>query len=52
LATVFATAHRQFALRALGIRADGEYEVVLASAQRLRMSRRYRKSVLEGLTPT
>jgi two-component system LytT family response regulator len=38
-------------VRALEIRADGEYEVVLASAQRLRMSRRYRKSVVEGLTP-
>ena len=38
-------------IRALEIREDGEYEVVLESAQRLRMSRRYRKSVLERLTP-
>lgn len=36
-------------VRALEIRADGEYEVVLASGQRLRMSRRYRKAVLERL---
>lgn len=36
-------------VRALEIREDGEYEVVLASAQRLRMSRRYRKAVLERL---
>lgn len=34
---------------ALGIRADGEYEVVLASGQGLRMSRRYRKTVMERL---
>ena len=33
----------------LEIRADGEYEVVLASAERLRMSRRYRKAVLDSL---
>jgi two-component system LytT family response regulator len=38
-------------VRTLEIREDGEYEVVLASAQRLRMSRRYRKSVLERLAP-
>jgi two-component system LytT family response regulator len=37
---------------ALEIREDGEYEVVLGSAQRLRMSRRYRKAVLERLAPT
>lgn len=36
-------------LRALEIREDGEYEVVLESGQRLRMSRRYRKGVLERL---
>lgn len=36
-------------LRALEIREDGEYEAVLASGQRLRMSRRYRKAVLERL---
>lgn len=36
-------------VRALEIREDGEYEVVLESAQRLRMSRRYRKAVLERL---
>ena len=33
----------------LGIRADGEYEVVMAHGERLRMSRRYRKAVLERL---
>lgn len=36
-------------IRALEIRADGEYEVVLESGQRLRMSRRYRKAVLDRL---
>ncbi len=36
-------------VRALEIRADGEYEVVLDAAQRLRISRRYRKPVLERL---
>jgi len=36
-------------VRTLEIREDGEYEVVLESAQRLRMSRRYRKAVLERL---
>jgi two-component system LytT family response regulator len=36
-------------VRALGIRADGEYEVVLASGARLRMSRRYRKTVLDRI---
>jgi len=34
---------------ALGMRADGEYEAVMADGQRLRMSRRYRKTVLERL---
>lgn len=34
---------------ALALREDGEYEVVLASGARLRMSRRYRKAVLERL---
>lgn len=38
-------------VRALELREDGEYEVVLQSAQRLRMSRRYRKSVLDKLAP-
>jgi len=36
-------------VRALEIREDGEYEIVLHSAQRLRMSRRYRKPILERL---
>jgi DNA-binding LytR/AlgR family response regulator len=36
-------------VRALDIRADGEYDVVLVSGQRLRMSRRYRKAVLDRL---
>nr|WP_314547610.1 LytTR family DNA-binding domain-containing protein [uncultured Massilia sp.] len=36
-------------VRALEIREDGEYEVVLESGQRLRMSRRYRKRMLERL---
>jgi two-component system LytT family response regulator len=36
-------------VRALQIREDGEYEVVLESLQRLRISRRYRKSILELL---
>lgn len=36
-------------VRALEIRADGEYDVVLTSGQRLRMSRRYRKAVMERL---
>jgi two-component system LytT family response regulator len=34
---------------ALGMRADGEYEVVMVDGQHLRMSRRYRKTVLERL---
>lgn len=38
-------------VRALEIRADGEYEVVLHGGQRLRMSRRYRKAILERLAP-
>lgn len=36
-------------VRALEIRTDGEYDVVLASGARLRMSRRYRKPVMERL---
>ncbi len=36
-------------VRALEIRKDGEYEIVLQGAQRLRMSRRYRKPILEHL---
>lgn len=39
-------------IRALEIREDGEYEVVLHSAQRLRISRRYRKLILERLSST
>lgn len=39
-------------VRALEIREDGEYQVVLRSAQRLRMSRRYRKAVLVSLAAT
>lgn len=38
-------------IHALEIREDGEYDVVLDTGQRLRMSRRYRKPVLERLTP-
>jgi two-component system LytT family response regulator len=38
-------------VRALELREDGEYEVVLQCAQRLRMSRSYRKSVLDKLAP-
>jgi two-component system LytT family response regulator len=38
-------------VRALAMREDGEYEVLLEPAQRLRMSRRYRKSILERLSP-
>lgn len=37
---------------ALEIREDGEYEVVLHDAKRLRMSRRYRKPILERLGAT
>ncbi|WP_202413466.1 LytTR family DNA-binding domain-containing protein [Duganella sp. CY15W] len=37
---------------ALEIREDGEYEVVLHNAKRLRMSRRYRKPILERLGTT
>jgi two-component system LytT family response regulator len=37
-------------VRALELREDGEYEVVLESARRLRMSRSYRKAVLERMT--
>lgn len=36
-------------VHALEIREDGEYEIVLRCAQRLRMSRRYRKPILERL---
>ncbi|HEX8956511.1 MAG TPA: LytTR family DNA-binding domain-containing protein [Burkholderiaceae bacterium] len=36
-------------VRSLEIRADGEYEVLLQDGERLRMSRGYRKSVLESL---
>lgn len=36
-------------VRALEIREDGEYDVVLDGAPRLRMSRRYRKTVMEKL---
>jgi two-component system LytT family response regulator len=36
-------------VRALQIREDGEYEAVLETLQRLRISRRYRKSVMELL---
>ncbi|QGZ40396.1 LytTR family two component transcriptional regulator [Pseudoduganella flava] len=36
-------------VRALDLQADGEYDVVLESGQRLRMSRRYRKAMVERL---
>lgn len=36
-------------VRALDLQADGEYEVVLESGRRLRMSRRYRKTMVERL---
>ncbi|MFZ6758193.1 LytR/AlgR family response regulator transcription factor [Undibacterium sp. Ji50W] len=39
-------------VRALEIREDGEYEIVLQCAQRLRMSRRYRKQILKQLGST
>lgn len=39
-------------IRALEIREDGEYEAVLDSARRIRISRRYRKSILEPLAPS
>lgn len=38
-------------IRALEIREDGEYDIVLRSGQHLRMSRRYRKTILERLAP-
>lgn len=38
-------------VRALELREDGEYEVVLQAGQRLRMSRRYRKTILDKLSP-
>ncbi len=37
-------------VKALEVREDGEYEVVLRDGQRLRLSRRYRKGVLERLS--
>lgn len=37
-------------VRALEIRADGEYEIALLDGERLRMSRRYRKPVLARLS--
>lgn len=39
-------------VKAVALREDGEYDVVLASNARLRMSRRYRKAVLERLEQT
>ncbi|MGV7210742.1 LytR/AlgR family response regulator transcription factor [Oxalobacteraceae bacterium A2-2] len=36
-------------VRALELRADGEYEVLLAGGQRLRLSRRHRKAIVERL---
>ena len=39
-------------VRSLELREDGEYEVVLEGGQRLRMSRRYRKTFLERMPPT
>jgi len=36
-------------VRALDLREDGEYEIVLECARRLRMSRRYRKPILDRL---
>jgi two-component system LytT family response regulator len=36
-------------IRMLEMREDGEYELVLETGQRLRMSRRYRKAVLERM---
>ncbi|KQZ27508.1 LytTR family DNA-binding domain-containing protein [Duganella sp. Root1480D1] len=39
-------------LRALELGKDGEYEVVLETGQRLRMSRSYRKTVLDRMSPT
>ncbi|MCE3261239.1 MAG: response regulator [Pseudoduganella sp.] len=38
-------------VRSLALREDGEYEVVLDAGPRLRMSRRYRKTILDRLTP-
>ena len=38
-------------VRALELREDGEYQVVLEAGQRLRMSRRYRKTILDRLSP-
>jgi two-component system, LytTR family, response regulator len=39
-------------VRSLEMREDGEYEVVLAGGQHLRMSRRYRKTIVERIAPT
>ncbi|KQV44926.1 LytTR family DNA-binding domain-containing protein [Duganella sp. Root336D2] len=39
-------------VRTLELHEDGEYEVVLDGGQRLRMSRRYRKAVLDRMSPT
>jgi two-component system LytT family response regulator len=36
-------------IRALEVCKDGEYEIVLENTRRLRMSRRYRKPVLDRL---
>lgn len=36
-------------IRALEVRADGEYDIVLRSGERLRMSRRYRRPLLDRL---
>ncbi|WP_374584466.1 LytR/AlgR family response regulator transcription factor [Pseudoduganella sp.] len=38
-------------IRALAMREDGEYDIVLHDGQRLRMSRRYRKSIMARLSP-
>ena len=38
-------------IRALAMREDGEYDIVLHDGQRLRMSRRYRKSIMTRLSP-
>ncbi|WP_426321092.1 LytR/AlgR family response regulator transcription factor [Pseudoduganella sp. R-43] len=39
-------------VRSLEMREDGEYAVVLAGGQHLRMSRRYRKTIVERIAPT
>lgn len=38
-------------IRALAMREDGEYDIVLHDGQRLRMSRRYRKAIIARLGP-